>query len=423
MELDQMEKIKKIPKEDGLDHSLSMLREGYMFIPNRCQSFQSNIFETRLLGKKAICMTGNEAAEVFYDTDKFERKDAAPNRLIQTLFGKNGVQGLDGEKHKHRKELFMSQMSPYELNKLKVIAEKQWQNALDKWVNMKKVILFDEVKEILCKTACQWVGISVQDEEMTNLTKDLAAMFESPAKIGPTHWRGRKARNQVENNMSELISNIRDGKLKISENTLLHQFTWHKDLNGELLNTETVAVEVINILRPIVAISIYINFLAVALHHYPLEWDKLVKKDEDYAWMFVQEVRRFYPFFPMVAALVKKDFIWNGYSFKKGTLTLLDLYGTNHDPKIWDQPDEFNPNRFAQWEENRFNFIPQGGGDYLLGHRCAGEWVTIEIMKISLNFLVNHMEYDIQDQDLSYSMVNIPSIPHSKIILSNVQSK
>jgi fatty-acid peroxygenase len=89
--VNHMSDTNQIPREEGIDHSLSLVREGYMFILNRLRSFNSNVFETRLLGKKAICMEGKEAAEIFYDTEKFKRKDAAPNRGIQTLFGKNGV--------------------------------------------------------------------------------------------------------------------------------------------------------------------------------------------------------------------------------------------------------------------------------------------------------------------------------------------
>ncbi|MCF3942267.1 hypothetical protein [Oceanobacillus alkalisoli] len=107
-----MSDTNQMPREEGIDHGLSLMREGYMYILNRRHSFNSNIFETRLLGKKAICMVGKEAAEVFYNTEKFKRKDAAPNRAVQTLFGKNGVQALDGQDHKHRKEMFMSIMSP-----------------------------------------------------------------------------------------------------------------------------------------------------------------------------------------------------------------------------------------------------------------------------------------------------------------------
>lgn len=45
----------------------------------------------------------------------------------------------------------------------------------------------------------------------------------------------------------------------------------------------------------------------------------------------------------------------------------LDLYGTNHDENIWEKPSQFIPERFATWQENAFNFIPQGGGHYQNG--------------------------------------------------------
>lgn len=418
-----MSNINQMPKEEGIDHSLSLMREGYMYILNRRKSFNSDIFETRLLGKKAICMGGKEATEVFYDSEKFKRKDAAPNRVVQTLFGKNGVQALDGQNHKHRKEMFMSIMSPVGLERLTDITEKQWEIAINKWGKMDDIILYEEAQEILCRTACQWAGVPVQEDEIKRLTIDLGAMFESAAAIGPTHWLGRNARNQVEEWIGELINEVRDGKVNPPENTALHKFAWHRDLEGNLLDTKTAAVEVINILRPIVAIAIFINFLALAVHHYPEEREKLETHDGKYAQMFVQEVRRFYPFFPFAVALVKKDFTWNGYKFEEGTLTLLDLYGTNHDPEIWENPDVFRPDRFAKWEESPFSFIPQGGGDYFMGHRCAGEWVTIEVMKVSLDYLANRMKYEVPDQDLSFSMVSMPSIPHSKIVLKNVKRR
>ena len=99
--------------------------------------------------RKRSAWEEKEAAEVFYDTEKFKRKNAAPNRVLQTLFGKNGVQSLDGQNHKHRKEMFMSIMSPNEIEKLTDIIKKQWEIAVDKWEQMDKVILYEEAKEII----------------------------------------------------------------------------------------------------------------------------------------------------------------------------------------------------------------------------------------------------------------------------------
>ena len=411
------------PREEGLDNSLSLLREGYMYISNRKKSFASNIFETRLLGQSAICMSGEKAAELFYDEEKFIRNGVAPKRLQKTLFGEEGVQTLDDEPHRHRKAMFMSLMTKDRLEVLSVIAETQWQLAAKKWEQKDQIILYDEAKEIMCRIACEWGGVPVKEEELKEQAEQLAALFESPTALGPQHWKGRHARKQIEQWLGGLVKQVRDRSLTPPEGTALREISLHKDLEGKWLEEKVAAVEIVNILRPIVAIAIYINFTALAIHHYPEQKEKLETAGAQYFQMFVQEVRRFYPFFPMAAAKVREDFTWEGYSFKEGTLTLLDLYGTNHDAELWDNPDVFNPYRFSGWDKSPFDFIPQGGGDYMMGHRCAGEYVTIEIMEVSLNFLVNHLDYQLPEQDFSYSMVSMPSIPKSGIIMKNIQVK
>lgn len=413
-----------MPKESGIDKSISFLREGYLYILNRRRSFHSDVFETRLLGKKAICMGGQEAVELFYDSEKFERRNAAPKRMLDTLIGRGSVLSLDGEAHKHRKAMFMNVMTPYELDRLKHLTRQEWHVAIEKWTQQKEIVLYDEARVMMTKVACQWAGVPIpnNDKELKEIAKLLATLFESPATLGISFFQGKEARNEAESWIVELVTQVRDKKLSPDENTALYQFSWHRDLDGNLLPSPIVAVEILNILRPIVAISIYICYVVLALHHHPEEVAK-VQSNEDYAGMFIQEVRRYYPFFPVIPALVKKDFTWKDFQFKQGTLTMLDVYGTNHDPKLWDNPELFQPTRFANWDANPFSFIPQGGGDHYLGHRCAGEWITIDVMKISLDILVNHFTYELPKQDLSYSLVNMPSLPKSKIILQNIQKR
>lgn len=91
-----MTKSNTMPQEKGIDHTFSLMREGYMYISNRCNSFQSNMFRTRLLGRKVICMKGKDAAELFYNNEKFNRKGAVPRRIEQSFFGENSVQTMDG---------------------------------------------------------------------------------------------------------------------------------------------------------------------------------------------------------------------------------------------------------------------------------------------------------------------------------------
>src|SRR3546814_9974873 len=66
-----------------------------------------------------------------------------------------------------------------------------------------------------------------------------------------------------------------------------------------MLSPRVAAVELLNILRPTVAVSVFITFTAHALHQLPACRQNL-QADDGYLECFVQEVRRFYPFFPAV---------------------------------------------------------------------------------------------------------------------------
>lgn len=415
-----MSQQKPMPYESGLEHGIDFLKEGYRYILNRRLSMATDVFETSLLRRKAICLGGEEAAALFYDPEKFIRQDALPHRVQETLVGKQGVQSLDGEAHADRKRMFMSLMSREELERLERILEGEWERSLQHWEQAERIILYDEIKALLARAACSWAGIPLAAEESERRINMLAKMYETPMAFGPVHWSGRNARNLAEKWMRDLIRAVRAGEVQPEHNTALAVFAHHRDHTGEQLPVQTAAVELLNILRPITAISVYVCFTALALEQYPEEKAKLLSGDPGPRQRFVQEVRRFYPFFPMQGARVKEDFEWNGYHFEKGTLTLLDLYGTNHDPSLWDNPERFQPDRFIGWKESPFSFIPQGGGDYLGGHRCAGEWITIQVMNQALDFLLERMTYTVPPQDLGYRMDRMPSLPKDGFIMAQV---
>ncbi|MCY8520230.1 cytochrome P450 [Bacillus atrophaeus] len=414
---------KQVPHDKALDNSLAMMREGYLFIKNRVDRYQSDLFETRLLGQKAICMSGEEAAKVFYDPERMKRNGALPKRLLKTLFGVDAIQTMDGDAHTHRKLLFMSLMTPPHQKRLAKLAMDQWLAALSKWEGAEKVELFEEAKNVLCKIACQWAGVPLEESEVKERADDFSAMVDAFGAVGPRHWKGRRARPRAEEWIRDIIENVRAGKTEAEKGTALYEMAFHTELDGSRLDTQMAAVELINVLRPIVAISTFITFSALALHNHPEYKEKLKSGNGDDLEMFVQEVRRFYPFGPFLGAQARKDFVWNQCEFKEGMLVLLDLYGTNHDARLWEDPNEFRPERFKDRNEQLFDLIPQGGGDPAKGHRCPGEGITIEVMKVTLDFLINHIEYEVPEQDLSYSLVRMPSLPESGFVMSRIRRK
>lgn len=375
------------------------------------------------MAQGAICISGKEAVKLFYDTQKFERQNALPKRIQKTLTGQNSIQTLDGNQHLHRKRMFLSLLSPENQNHLISIISEQLDHAARNWQTQKRINLYDEAKQILCHAACSWAGVPLNQQELKQRADDLSKMVISFGSIGPLYFKGKIARGRTEDWAKQIIQNVRRGIIRPPKDSPLYKIACHINENGDLLDLQTAAVELINILRPIVAIAVYIVFMALALHDNPECRAKLKTNQNNYLEMFVQEVRRYYPFSPFLGARVKQDFIWNNCYFKKGTLVLLDIYGLNHDPRIWDKPYLFKPERFKSWDKNPFSFIPQGGGNPATGHRCPGKGVVVGTMKLFLNFLVNRIDYTVPEQGLSYGLTKIPTLPASGFIMENVRVK
>lgn len=311
--------------------------------------------------------------------------------------------------------------SPKATQEIRELTREHWNRALDSWKTRDEIVLYEESKKVLTRMVCEWAGVPLDDAEVKNRADQLSELFESPTRVSIGHFKGWVARSKAESWISELVRKVRNDELNVDHDRALYKFSCHRDLDGDLLDEEVVAVEVLNVLRPTVANAIWINFLALAIHNYPQEAEALRGGEVERLQWFVQEVRRFYPFFPFTAARVRRDFTWKDYDFDEGTLALLDLYGTNRHPDDWHEPDLFKPERFADWDGDPFKFIPQGGGEYATGHRCAGEWITLVVLTETLDFLVNTLEYTLPEQDLSFSLSDMPAAPNSGVRMTNLR--
>lgn len=411
-----------IPHDAALDSSLALLREGYTFLPRRRRRYRTNLFGLRLMGEATVCLSGAEGAALFYDQTKFQREGALPRRIQTTLMGEHGVQTLDDEAHRHRKALFMSVMTPASLHRFATQLAENWRAYLQRWAQLKEIELFSEAEEVLCRTACAWVGLPFEEKDIAPLARDLSAMVDAFGGVGSRHARGKLARHRAEKWVGQLVNDAREGRQYARPGSPLAAVAWFRELDGELLTPKRAAVELINLIRPIVAIAYYVVFEAVALHEHP-EWRaRLQAGHPAEVEHFVQEVRRLYPFTPLLGARVRAPFEWGGYRFRKGQLVLLDVHGIDHDEREWAQPDEFRPERFAHKEITPFNFIPQGGGNHALNHRCAGEWLTIEAMKTTALLLSTAMTYEVPPQDLRIDLTRMPTRPASGFRMRWVQA-
>jgi fatty-acid peroxygenase len=359
------------------------------------------------------------------DEDHIRRYGAIPGPVQRTLFGRGAVHTLDGRAHRIRKSMLLSVMTPDRVALLVDRTASAWDDAAQRWAGVPSVVLFDEASRVLTRAVCGWSGISVREPEMPGVAADLVAMVDGFATLGPRHWRARRARTRREAWLADLVERVRDRTLDAGVGSALHAASHHRDADDRLLDPRIAAVELLTVVRPTVAMSWFVAFAAHALHRWPHHRERLRGGDGEFATAFAHEVRRFYPFAPFIGGRATRRLRWRGHDIPAGSMVLLDLYGQNHDERLWPQPYRFDPDRFLDRfgghvrgrPIDEYVLVPQGAGDPATGHRCPGEGITVGLLS-ALSARLARLEYDVVDQDLTIPLHRIPTRPRDGLRLS-----
>lgn len=420
-----------VPDRARVDRSLALLREGYRFVDRRRREGDGptpsdRAVELRLLGQRTVLLGGRDAVKFFYDQTLFRRRDAIPRPLANTLFGKGAVHVHDGEAHLHRKAMFMRLLSTEQSRRVGAITDELWRAAVDRWVDGGRVVLFDEAVRVIGVGICRWAGLPLTPQDAPRRVRDLERIVDGFGSVGLPHARARLARKRSEHWVKAVVADVRAGRRSAPPGSALDVVRSFRDVDGRLLDDRTAAVELLNMVRPSVATAWFVAFSALALHENPRWRERLASgwgedRDRDLE-AFAHEVRRLYPFAPVVGARAAQDITWRGHELPEGRLVLLDLHGMNHDPHLWPDPDRFSPERFVGRQPDAYAFVPQGGADPHTGHRCAGERVTVELLKSAVKALT-HVRYEVPEQDLTFPLSRIPTRPRSGVVLENVSRR
>lgn len=100
----------------------------------------------------------------------------------------------------------------------------------------------------------------------------------------------------------------------------------------------------------------------------------------------INEVLRLYPPIHLGSRIAAKDLEFDGKIIPEGKRVLYSIYLTHRDPKYWEKPNEFIPERFG---ENRprpepYTYLPFGGGS----RNCIGmAFSQVEIKVVLANIL------------------------------------
>lgn len=368
------------------DLAPQLLRHGYQAIPRvRAQhAAGADAFAARLLGRRTVVVRGEEGSRALYDESRIRRRGAVPRPLAGLLFGKGAVHGLDGDAHRARKQIFLDLLGDAAVDSLAREVDEGLGRALQEWSFSPQVRLHDGLVRVYGQAVLDWGGTGCRGPEAEQVARDLAAIVAGFGFHGTDYVRAWRARVRSDRWARDLVTRARAGDLHPREGTTLHAFALGA---GADLPVRVAAVDLLNVLRPTVAVSWLGTFAALALAEHPELGAALSGPDaQRHLVAFAHEVRRCTPFVPALTGIATAPFRTSGHRVRVGDRILLDVPGTNLDPRHWPEPASFRPERFLDGQPGPYTFVPQGGGEPH-GHRCPGEGVTTALLVVTMRHL------------------------------------
>ncbi|XP_048223856.1 cytochrome P450 3A9-like [Perognathus longimembris pacificus] len=120
----------------------------------------------------------------------------------------------------------------------------------------------------------------------------------------------------------------------------------------------------------------------------PATYDILIEME--YLDMVVNETFRLFPVSSRLERVCKKDIKVNEIFIPKGIVVTIPAYALHHDPRCWEDPEEFHPERFSKKNKDNIDscmYLPFGAGPRnCIGMRFALVTMKLAIVRVLQNF-------------------------------------
>jgi cytochrome P450 len=108
----------------------------------------------------------------------------------------------------------------------------------------------------------------------------------------------------------------------------------------------------------------------------------------------IKEVLRMRPLAPNIVRRVTAPIKMREYDIPAGTYVVICAYNVQHNPAVWDAPEEFRPERFLDKRPDPYAWLPFGGG----ARRCIGQALALLEMRVVLATLLPRVRLRVSDQ-------------------------
>ncbi|XP_027148924.1 abscisic acid 8'-hydroxylase 3-like [Coffea eugenioides] len=379
----------------------------HSFIRKRQQRY-GKVFKTSVLGRLTVFMTGSEASKILL-TGKDGMVSLNLSYAGRQVLGPTSLLHQNGEAHKRLRRLIAEPLSINGLKKYFQFIDNLAIDTLDKW-HGREILVLEEASTFSLKVISNMImSLEPAGEEQEKFRANFKVMSSSfsalPLKIpGTAFYRGIQARNRMYAMLDSIIAQRRTGDNFQQDflESLVNKYNKH-GYGGEDDDKLTDAQLKDNILTLLVAghdtTTAALTWLVKFLEQNPAALERLREEHREiqasrsgltwsdinnmpYTNKVISETLRIATILPWFSRTAAEDFTVDGCKINKGWSVNLDVVSIHHDPKLFPDPQKFDPSRFDE-PLKPFSFLGFGSGPRM----CPG----INLAKIEICIFIHHL--------------------------------
>jgi len=358
-------------------------------------------------GMKLVLLSDPEAVKTVFTAPAEVAPSAAHSSPVAPVMGPSSVIVLTGPEHLRQRKLLLPPFHGERMREYEDVIVAATRRDMAGWPMERPMRLQERTRAITLDVILRAV-FGVEGERMQALKEAIAGLLKPvhplaivlfslrrPLLERPTGAIGR-ALDRLDAVVYEELARRRSQDLG-GRNDILSLLMQARDEDGLPMTDPELRDELVTLLlagHETTATSV--AWAIERLVRHPDKLSRLVAEidalpdggGEEYMTAVINETLRVRPVVPIVARMLQQDLQVGEHRLAKGTRVVPSIYLTNRNPRSYERPTEFSPERFLQSAPETFSWIPFGGGI----RRCIGASFALLEMKLMLRTMLSELE-------------------------------
>jgi cytochrome P450 len=339
-------------------------------------------------GMQLVMVSGPEAVKTVFTAPPHVAPSAAGNSPVRPVMGPSSVLVLTGAEHMRQRKLLLPPFHGERMREYEQVIVQATRTDMAGWPLGRPLRLQARTRSITLEVILRAV-FGVEAERMGELReaiggllapirpwRTVALALRRPSVERPPGAIGR-ALDRLDAVIYDELRRRRAQEDLAQRTDILSLLLQARDEHGEPMTDGELRDELVTLL--LAGHETTATSVAWAIERLVRHPDKLARlvaeidagRDgaaDSYMTAVVNETLRVRPVVPIVARMLTQELEVDGYALPAGTRVTPSIYLTNRNPRVYDDPAEFRPERFLDGAPDTFAWIPFGGGI----RRCIG---------------------------------------------------